>query len=294
MRQTHATIAIIGGTGFYAIDGITNVEAVEIDTPCGKPSDAFVLGELHGVAVAFVPRHGAGHRILPSELPQRANIWALASLGVERIISVSAVGSLKPEIEPLHMVVPNQLIDRTRGRPSTFFGEGVVAHIAFDEPYCAETRAIVCEAAAGSGVTSHESGTLVVIEGPAFSTRAESRLYQSWGADVIGMTALPEAKLAREAGICYATLACVTDYDTWHEGHDTVTAEMIVANLRKNVEHAKRIVSEAVRMLPRQRSCACGSSLASAMVTPFEAIPEGRRRQLEPIIARYPQAEAAR
>jgi 5'-methylthioadenosine phosphorylase len=281
-------LAVIGGSGFYRMEGLADIEEVRLETPFGPPSDAIILGTLEGVRVAFLPRHGVGHRILPSELPVRANIWALKSLGVRHIISVSAVGSLQEEVAPLHMVVPDQLIDRTRGRPSTFFGRGLVAHIAFDSPFCPALSGILAAAAAAeNGVTVHEGGACVVIEGPAFSSKAESHLYRSWGARAIGMTALPEAKLAREAEICYAMLASVTDYDTWHEGHEAVTAEMILDNLGRNVEAAKRVVADAVRRLPAERTCACGNALATAIVTPRHLVPEEVKRDLEPIIGRY-------
>jgi 5'-methylthioadenosine phosphorylase len=287
--MTQARFAVIGGSGFYEMDGITDVETVTIDTPFGATSDAIVIGTLSRVRTAFLPRHGVGHRILPGELPQRANIWALASLGVEQVLSVSAVGSLREEIAPLHMVVPDQIIDRTRGaRPSTFFGNGIVAHIPFDTPFCSALSDVVVGAAA-VGVPTHRGGTIVVMEGPAFSTRAESELYRAWGADVIGMTALPEAKLAREAGMCYATLACVTDYDTWHETHDVVTADMIIANLRRNVANARRIAASVAASLPA-RTCACRDALSNAIVTPLDLVPGETKRNLAPILARYLQA----
>jgi 5'-methylthioadenosine phosphorylase len=267
---------------------------VDVETPFGAPSGSIAVGAVAGRRVAFVARHGAGHRLLPAEVPQRANIWALKSLGVERIISVSAVGSLKEEIAPLDLVVPDQIIDRTSGaRPATFFGNGIVAHVAFDAPYCPEMSPLVYDAAGATEARAHRGGTLVVIEGPAFSSRAESMLYRSWGADVIGMTALPEAKLAREAGICYATLACVTDYDTWHDGHGAVTAEMILGNLRRNVANAQRVVASAIAAMPAARGCACGAALASALVTPLHLAPEAAKRALAPILAAYLQ-EAAR
>jgi 5'-methylthioadenosine phosphorylase len=284
---------VIGGSGFYRIDGLGGIERMDVDTPYGAPSGPIAVGELDGVRVAFLARHGVDHTILPGELPQRANIWALASLGVERIVSVSAVGSLREEIAPLHMVVPAQLIDRTRGaRPATFFGDGIVAHIAFDRPFCPELSETLFDVASAAEPVVHRGSTLVVIEGPAFSTRAESELYRSWGAHLIGMTALPEAKLAREAGICYATLACVTDYDTWHPEHDTVTADMIIGNLRRNVANARQIVAAAVRALPAARSCACGDALASAIVTPMHAVPDARKRALAPILERIGQGAA--
>jgi 5'-methylthioadenosine phosphorylase len=294
MNTRRAQVAVIGGSGFYEIEGLSGVERVTMSTPFGDPSDAIVLGELDGVAMAFLPRHGVGHRILPSEIPQRANIWALASLGVEHIVSVSAVGSLKEQIAPLDLVVPDQLIDRTRGdRPGTFFGRGIVGHIAFDAPFCPTLSSTLAQAASASPANVHRGGTMVVIEGPAFSTRAESELYRLWGADVIGMTALPEAKLAREAGICYATLACVTDYDTWHNGHATVSVEMIVANLQRNVATARRIVADVARSLPK-RTCACASALETAIITPHHLWPDHVARDLSPILRRPQVAEAAR
>jgi 5'-methylthioadenosine phosphorylase len=280
-----ARIAVIGGSGFYEMPAIGDVISMSIDTPFGAPSDEIVLGTVAGVRTAFLPRHGAGHRLLPSELPQRANIWALKTLGVERILSVTAVGSLREQIEPLQMVIPDQIIDRTGGtRPSTFFGRGLVAHIAFDAPFCPSLSAALAAEAPGA----HRGGALVVIEGPAFSTRAESELYRSWGAAIIGMTAVPEAKLAREAGICYAALACVTDYDTWHPGHAAVTAEMIIGNLRKNVHEAQRIVAGVIGALPAVRECACRSALDTALVTPMHLVPEDVRRDLAPILASPP------
>jgi 5'-methylthioadenosine phosphorylase len=294
MTATHgATVAVIGGSGFYEIEGLVDVESAAVDTPFGDPSDRIVLGSLDGVRMAFLPRHGAGHRILPGELPCRANIWALASLGVEYVVSVSAVGSLREEMAPLHMVVPDQLIDRTRNdRPSTFFGRGIVAHIAFDMPFCPRLSETLFAAASDSRATVHAGGTLVVIEGPAFSTRAESELYRTWGADIIGMTALPEAKLAREAGMCYATLACVTDYDTWHPGHDTVSVDLIIANLQRNVATARGIVAATARSLPA-RTCACSDALAKAIITSMDVVPEQTKRDLAPILARSRAPRAA-
>jgi len=282
-----ARIGIIGGTGLEQMEGLTAVQEVNLDTPFGRPSDAIVVGRLGDTPVAFLSRHGRGHRISPSELPARANIWALKSLGVERIISISAVGSLKEEIEPLHLVVPDQLIDRTRGRPSTFFGEGIVAHVAFADPFCPVLRRVVVEGARSARATVHDGGTYVVMEGPQFSTRAESFLYRSWGASVIGMTALPEAKLAREAEICYATLACATDYDCWHEGYESVSVELVVANLLKNVAVSKQIVQEVVPQVPRQRACSCGLALKNAIVTALGRVPTQRKEQLELLLGKY-------
>ncbi len=292
--MTSAQVAVIGGSGFYRMEGLSDIEELRPETPFGPTSDAITLGTLAGVRVAFLPRHGAGHRILPSELPVHANVWALKQLGVERIIAVSAVGSLREEIAPLHLVVPDQLIDRTRGRRNTFFGEGLVAHIAFEEPFCPVLSELLASAAHAAGATVHLGGTCVVIEGPAFSTRAESHLYRSWGASVIGMTALPEAKLAREAEICYATLALVTDYDTWHESHDPVSAEMILDNLGHNVGTARRVVADVVRTLPATRECSCPSALATALVTSPELVPEETKRRLAPIIGRLMPAEVAK
>ena len=287
MAEATVRAAVIGGSGFYQMDGLSEIEEVRIDTPYGPPSDAIIIGALDGQRVAFLPRHGVGHRILPSEIPVRANIWALKSLGVEFVFAVSAVGSLREEIAPLHMVIPDQLIDRTRGRVNTFFGEGIVAHVAFAEPFCPELRALLSATTREAGATVHDSGTLVVMEGPAFSTRAESNLYRSWGAHAIGMTALPEAKLAREAEMCYATLACATDYDVWHDTHEDVSAEMIVANLLKNVAVSRQAVRLALGRLPAERACSCGSALRDAIVTQLHLAPEATRRKLGPLIARY-------
>ena len=279
--------AVIGGSGFYQMEGLGDVEQLYVDTPFGTTSDAITAGTLDGQRVAFLPRHGVGHRILPGELPARANVWALKSLGVEQIISVSAVGSLREDIEPLHMVVPDQIIDRTRGRDSTFFGDGMVAHIGFADPFCSALRDVVSHATHETEATVHNGGTLVVIEGPAFSTRAESFLYRQWGADIIGMTALPEAKLAREAEICFAMLACSTDYDCWHETHEVVTADMIVGNLLKNVEMSRRAVRLALQRLPSPRECGCKDALKDAMVTSLDLVPEETKQRLAPIIAKY-------
>ncbi|MBI4571411.1 MAG: S-methyl-5'-thioadenosine phosphorylase [Chloroflexi bacterium] len=287
-------LAVIGGSGFYEMDGLSEIEEVRPETPFGPPSDAIVLGSLSGVRLAFLPRHGAGHRILPGELNARANIWALKQLGAERIVAVNAVGSLREEIAPTHLVVPDQLIDRTSGRTSSFFGRGLVAHIAFDQPFCPALSELLAASARAAGATVHLGGTCIVTEGPAFSTKAESRLYRSWEADVIGMTTLPEAKLAREAEICYATLALVTDYDTWHDGHATVSADLIVFKLNRSVHTARSVVAQAARALPATRDCACASALAGAIVTPPELVPDETKRDLAPIIARYMPVGAAR
>ena len=287
MAEALARIGVIGGSGFYRMDGLTEVEEVRLDTPFGPPSDAIVIGALDGQRVAFLPRHGVGHRILPSELPARANVYALKTLGVEILIGVSAVGSLREDIEPLHLVTPDQLIDRTRGRPSTFFGQGMAAHIGFADPFCPVLRSTLTGSAREAGATVHNGGTYVVIEGPQFSTRAESNLYRSWGCDIIGMTALPEAKLAREAEMCYALLACATDYDCWHDTHAEVTAEMIIGNLLKNVAVSQQAVRLALQRLPSVRECACAKALADALVTPMERVPAETKERLAPLIGRY-------
>lgn len=285
--MAEARIGVIGGSGLYQMEGLTDIEEVKVDTPFGPPSDVIGVGRVGDTSIAFLPRHGRGHRISPTELPVRANIWALKSLGVERIISVSAVGSLREEIRPLDLVIPDQLIDRTKSRVNSFFGEGIVAHVGFADPFCPELSDLLYHAALKTGVTVHRGGTYVVMEGPLFSTRAESNLYRSWGASVIGMTALPEAKLAREAEMCYATIACSTDYDCWHESEEDVTVEMIVANLLKNVETAKQIVRGVAGALPAERRCPCGSALANAIITDRSMIPPETRERLRLIIGKY-------
>lgn len=283
-----AEIGVIGGTGFYAMDGLTEVTRVRLDTPFGSPSSAITVGTLHGRRVAFISRHDEGHRILPSELPAHANIYAFKSLGVQQVVTVSAVGSLQQELAPQHAVVPDQLIDRTRGRRSTFFGEGVVAHIGFADPFDPTLAKALAAGAQAAGVTTHEGGTLVVMEGPAFSTRAESQLYRSWGASIIGMTALPEAKLAREAELCYASLCLVTDYDVWHETEDDVSSTLILENLRANTEHAKQAVSHTIAALDRELpDCECRSALGGALITPKDLVPIETRRRLNLLTERY-------
>ncbi len=282
-----AKIGVIGGTGLYDIEGLTDIEEVNIDTPFGKPSDTITIGKLEGVGIAFLPRHGKGHRILPTEIPARANIYALKWLGVEHIIAVNAVGSFKEAIKPGDLLIPDQLIDRTRSRVNTLFGEGIVAHIPFADPFCPVLSQIVYQAAQETGATVHRGGTYVVMEGPAFSTRAESFLYRSWGADVIGMTALPEAKLAREAEICYASIACVSDYDCWHEAHESVTVEIIVDILRKNADNAKKIIRLAVGRIPERRDCPCASALKAAIITAPEMIPAEQKEKLNLLIGKY-------
>ena len=288
--MVEAKVGVIGGSGFYQMEGLTDSYELRVDTPFGEPSSAIVVGTLEGERIAFLSRHGPGHRILPQELPARANIYALKTLGVELIVGVSAVGSLREEIEPAHLVVPEQLIDRTGGRPSTFFGEGLVAHIGFAEPFCPEVRQALAASAREAGATTHNGGTYVTIEGPAFSTRAESNLYRTWGADVIGMTALPEAKLAREAEICYSILACATDYDCWHDDKADVSADLVVASLRQNVAVSQEALRLFLRRLPVDRQCDCGKALAKALVTPFGLVPPATLAKLEPLIAKYAAA----
>ena len=280
-------IGIIGGSGLYSMSGFEAQEEANIQTPFGSPSDNYVLGTLAGRKVAFLARHGSGHRISPSELNFRANIYGMKSLGVERIISLSAVGSLKEEHRPLDFVIPDQFFDRTRGRVSTFFGEGLVAHISFAEPVCPQMSDVLGSACRAAGVTVKRGGTYLCMEGPAFSTKAESNVYRSWGMDVIGMTNLQEAKLAREAEICYVTVAMVTDYDCWHAGHDAVTVNDIIANLVKNAENARRVVAEAVAEMPQARACKCGSALAHAILTERAQVPEATKQKLGILIEKY-------
>ena len=280
-------VGVIGGSGLYEMGGITDMEKVNVTTPFGDPSDAIVLGNLGEVRIAFLPRHGVGHRINPSELPSKANIYALKSLGVERIISVNAVGSLKEEIEPLDVVIPDQLIDCTKGRASTFFAGGIVGHISFSEPFCPVLSQISMEAASEVGAKIHKGGTYLVMEGPQLSTKAESQLYRSWEADVIGMTALPEAKLAREAEICYVALALITDYDCWHPTYESVTTDMILTNLRKGVDTIKEILKLLLPSIPRKRDCACADALKSAIVTGRKYIPKEKKQELGLLIDRY-------
>jgi 5'-methylthioadenosine phosphorylase len=281
------TIGIIGGSGLYSMPGFEHREEVLLDSPWGRPSDDYVLGKLGGKEVAFLARHGRGHRISPSELNFRANIYGFKQLGVERIISLSAVGSLKEEHTPLCFVIPDQFFDRTRGRASTFFGEGIVAHISFAHPICPQLAEVVHQACVESSVDAVKGGTYLCMEGPAFSTLAESNVYRSWGMDVIGMTNLQEAKLAREAEICYVTVAMVTDYDCWHEDHDAVTVTNIIANLNKNAENACKVVTAAVHAMPAARECKCGSALSHALITDPKAVPEVTRRKLELLVGKY-------
>jgi 5'-methylthioadenosine phosphorylase len=281
-----AKIGVIGGTGLYDVPGLTDIRRLDVSTKFGQPSDKITVGKLDGIPVAFLPRHGRGHRLMPTEVPSRANIYALKWLGVESIIAVNSVGSLKEEICRGDLVIPDQLIDRTTQRKSTFFGEGVVAHISFARPFCPNLSQILYRAAAEAGAQAHMGGTYVVMEGPAFSTRAESNLHRSWGADIIGMTALPEAKLAREAEMCYAIIACATDYDCWHEAEEGVGVEMILEILRRQEELTKRIISLAVPCIGR-RDCGCTNALAGAIVTAPEAISPAQKQKLGLLIGRY-------
>jgi 5'-methylthioadenosine phosphorylase len=278
---------IIGGSGLYDMAELTDREERIVTTPFGDPSGPYVIGTLRGQRVAFLARHGAGHRILPSELNFRANIYGFKTLGVERILSASAVGSLKEEYRPLDILVPDQFFDRTKGRISTFFGRGLVAHVAFAHPLCRDLSTISADAAESVGARVHRGGTYVNMEGPQFSTLAESRLYRSWGMDVIGMTNLQEAKLAREAEICYATLALITDYDCWHPDHDSVTVDLIIANLTQNAATAQKTIAAAVGTLTAARTCACRDALATAIITRPEHVPEQTKRELAPIVGRY-------
>jgi len=281
------TIGIIGGSGLYSMPGFAAHEDRTIETPWGAPSDSYVVGRLAGKEVAFLARHGRGHRYSPSELNFRANIYGFKLLGVERILSLSAVGSLKEEHPPLKFVIPDQFFDRTRGRVSTFFGDGLVAHISFADPVCPQLSGVVHQACAAAGVHVARGGTYLCMEGPAFSTKAESNVYRSWGMDVIGMTNLQEAKLAREAEICYVTIAMVTDYDCWHEEHDAVTVTNILDNLRQNADNACKVVAAAVRNMPETRECKCGSALAHALITDPKSVPAATRNKLELLVGKY-------
>ncbi len=287
MSQEEVVVGVLGGSGLYQIDGLKDVREVELATPFGAPSDAFVTGTLHGVRMVFLPRHGRGHRISPSEINFRANIWGLKRLGVTRILSVSAVGSMREDVHPGDFVVIDQFFDRTRHRPDTFFGEGCVAHVMFADPVCAEVRRAMLAAGKQLGLVLHDGGTYLNMEGPQFSTRAESRIYRSWGVDVIGMTNLQEAKLAREAEICYATVAMATDYDCWHESHDDVTVEAILAVMHRNVDNARKLILESVPRLAGARGCSCGSALKSAIMTAPEAIPAATRAKLALLVDKY-------
>ena len=281
------SIGIIGGSGLYDMAELTDRDERRVETPFGEPSAPFVIGTLRGKRVAFLARHGLGHRLTPTELNFRANIFAFKTLGVEYILSASAVGSLKEQYKPLDLVIPDQFLDRTRGRVATFFGRGLVAHVGFAHPFCRPLSGLVYRAAEESAATVHRGGTYVCMEGPQFSTLAESRLYRSWGMDIIGMTNLQEAKLAREAEICYTTIALVTDYDSWHPDHDQVTVEMIVANLTQNARTAQQVIAAAVDALPFDRTCECASALKYAIITRPDVVPADVKRDLAPIVGKY-------
>ncbi len=280
-------IGIIGGSGLYSMPGFEAHQEVIIKTPWGDPSDKYIVGSLSGKEVAFLSRHGRGHRHSPSELNYRANVWGMKKLGVERIVSLSAVGSLKEEHHPLEFVIPDQFFDRTRGRQSTYFGDGLVAHISFAQPICPQLSGLVHQVCQQQGVPAKKGGTYLCMEGPAFSTLAESNVYRSWGMDVIGMTNLTEAKLAREAEICYVTVAMVTDYDCWHQDHDAVTVTDILANLTKNAENACKVVAATVAAMPDTRDCKCGSALAHALITDPKTIPQDTREKLDLLVGKY-------
>lgn len=281
-------IGVIGGSGVYDIEGLVDVEHFRATTPFGDPSDEFVIGTLGNRRIAFLPRHGRGHRHLPGEVPYRANIYAMKSLGVERIVSITAVGSMREDYAPLDIVIPDQVFDRTKGRPSTFFGGGLVAHISFAEPFCPELNQVLFDAANRSQAHAHLGGTFIVIEGPAFSSKAESRIFRQWKVDIIGMTGLPEAKLAREAEICYSAIAMVTDYDVWHESHEVVTVDMVVQNLLKNAEMGKRILADAILKIPEERThCPCPTALRDALITNPIAVPDQTREKLDLLVGKY-------
>ena len=286
--MAQAVIGVIGGSGLYEIEGLSNVREVVVETPYGPTSDVLVTGELFGVKMVFLPRHGRGHRLLPSEVPFTANIYAMKKLGVERIISVSAVGSMQEEIVPGHIVIPDQFFDRTLGkRPMTFFGEGIAGHVQFADPVCKDLSAVLYNAAQEAGATVHRGGTYLCMEGPQFSTRAESLIYRSWGVDIIGMTNINEARLAREAEICYGTIALATDYDCWHTAHDDVSIEAIIAIIQENVAMARKIIAAAVAELAVARSCACKDALQFAIMTNKKLIPAATKEKLAVIMGRY-------
>lgn len=287
--MTEYRIGVVGGSGLYGMDDLEIVEERILETPFGDPSDAYILGRLHGQDVAFLSRHGRGHRLMPTELNYRANIYGFKTLGVERLISVSAVGSMKEEYEPLHFVVPDQFFDRTRHRVDTFFGDGLVAHVSLADPLCNSLAEVMADAAEAVGATVHRGGTYLCMEGPQFSTRAESNVYRQWGMDVIGMTNLQEARLAREAEICYATYAMITDYDCWHEEEEDVTVDAVIEILRQNSRRGQRAVAETVRRIAERPpgGCGCGSALEYALITDPAAIPEAAKARLAPIVGKY-------
>jgi 5'-methylthioadenosine phosphorylase len=285
--NTQAEIGIIGGSGLYSMNGLTKTREIRVKTPFGEPSDAIVLGMLEGKRVAFLARHGRGHRILPGEINFRANVYAMKLLGVERIISVSAVGSLMEDLQPGEFLVPDQFVDRTKNRVSTFFGDGLVAHVGFDKPTCGQVSSVLGDASVHCGVMVHRKGTYVCIEGPQFSTLAEAHMHRQLKFEVIGMTNVTEAKLAREAEICYATIAMITDFDCWHPEHESVTASQIIATLVQNAENAQRVLREAVRAMPSERNCKCGAALKHALVTDLKLVPKATKKKLDAIIGKY-------
>jgi 5'-methylthioadenosine phosphorylase len=289
------TIGVIGGSGLYELEGLSSVRWKRVRTPFGDPSDAYCVGRFEDRQVVFLPRHGRGHRVMPRELNFRANLWGMKSLGVEWVISISAVGSMKEHLRPLDLVIPDQFVDQTKRRISSFFGDGIVAHVGMADPVCPDLAAILEKAARETGATVHRGGTYLCIEGPQFSSKAESRIYRAWGVDVIGMTNMPEAKLAREAELCYATLALVTDYDVWHESHDTVTVEAVIANLLKNVVTAKEVLKRAIPAIAPPRTCGCDELLKNAIITSPKVFPAATRKRLALLIDKYvPPARARR
>jgi 5'-methylthioadenosine phosphorylase len=285
--NTQAEIGIIGGSGLYSMNGLTKSKEVQVKTPFGEPSDRIVLGMLEGKRVAFLARHGRGHRILPGEINFRANVYAMKLLGVERMVSVSAVGSLMEDLQPGEFLVPDQFVDRTKNRVSTFFGEGLVAHVGFDKPTCGQVSGVLADASVHCGVMVHRRGTYVCIEGPQFSTLAEANMHRQLRFEVVGMTNVTEAKLAREAEICYAAIAMITDFDCWHPEHASVTASEIIATLVANAENAQRVLREAVRAMPKERNCKCGAALKHALVTDMKLVPKATKKKLDAIIGKY-------
>ncbi len=287
LKTEKISIGVIGGSGLYEMEGLTQVRTMKVATPFGRPSDDYIVGTLHGRRVAFLPRHGRGHRVLPTDINYRANIYGMKKLGVERIISVSAVGSMKEEIRPGDIVIPNQFYDHTKHRRSTFFGSGVVAHVGMADPVCPDLFEILAQSGAAVGATVHKGGTYLCMEGPQFSTKAESLIYRKWDVDVIGMTNATEAKLAREAEICYSTIALATDYDCWHHSEEAVTVEAVLAVMKKNIETSKAMIREAVRVLAGSRACSCGDALRNTIMTPEKLIPAKTKKDLAPIIGKY-------
>jgi 5'-methylthioadenosine phosphorylase len=286
-RTEQVAVGVIGGSGLYEMEGFTNIRSIKVATPFGRPSDDYIVGTLHGMRVAFLPRHGRGHRIMPTDINYRANIYGMKKLGVERIISVSAVGSMKEEIKPGDIVVPDQFYDHTKHRRSTFFGNGIVAHVGMADPVCAGLCSLLIEAGIKVGATVHRGGTYLCMEGPQFSTRAESMTYREWNVDVIGMTNATEAKLAREAEICYSTIALATDYDCWHHSEEAVTVEAVLAVMKHNIETSKAMIRQAVQMLPKTRVCGCGEALRNTIMTPAKLVPAKTKKDLAPIIGKY-------